>query len=485
MTGTESARFNRHLCVHLPGAVLLLLFGFAAHTIVRSPCLGVADILDFWRVMRPAGIDHVSPLEHPGYYVRCEFATGEADLLSGPSSSAVLAWAAKHLRSDESSAIHRMDLRQMGVLFLILTGGILAWGLARGLPVWTAVLLVYVLIDPGYLLFFNSFYADGALLAALFGACIWLSCQTGSPPRLRTSSRRQWILATTGLVALALLGGGSKMQYVIFPAVLLLVVLGQLVVDPKRSAVRVSILGGYLALVFCAVAWNFFFGPGPRFVEFNNYHAVYGGILRVSSRPERVLRDLHIPAELWNLPRTDAWSAGVDLNHPIHRHLRDLSRSRLLASYLADPAASLAVLEKVASTLTLTESHPRGNRQREVKDRGPVKRVYSVPWQYSKMSRPALRLWPPLIWIVLGSAAGWLVYCHRTKSWSGNATAILMLLLWIPAQICVAVLGEGLVNLHQHLLGARLGFDLLLVLLLVECGTRAFARPRVRLSTAT
>ena len=45
---------------------------------------------------------------------------------------------------------------------------------------------------------------------------------------------------------------------------------------------------------------------------------------------------------------------------------------------------------------------------------------------------------------------------------------MLFLLLWVVSQSIVAVLGEGLVNLHQHLLGARLGFDFLMILLAAD-----------------
>ena len=79
-------------------AALLLLFSFAFHTLLRSPCLGVADINDFWRVMRPAGIEHVKPLVKKGHFVVCTFKTGRARLASGTSSATLVAWSAKHFR---------------------------------------------------------------------------------------------------------------------------------------------------------------------------------------------------------------------------------------------------------------------------------------------------------------------------------------------------------------------------------------------------
>ena len=128
--------------------------------------------------------------------------------------------------------------------------------------------------------------------------------------------------AGAGIVALALLGGGSKMQFAAPPLLLM--------------------------LVGCLTLWNFFLGAGPRFAEHNNYHAVFGGILRVTSHPERALAELEVPPQYASLPRTEVWTAKIGLDHPVHQSLRGFSRPTLLRLYLVDPPAVGATLDEIA-----------------------------------------------------------------------------------------------------------------------------------------
>jgi len=86
-------------------ATVFILLAWAGWALLSRPVVGVADILDFWRVMRPAGIEHNTPLEYPGYFVRADFVTGDADLLSAPSSSAAMAWAARSCRRASGSMV--------------------------------------------------------------------------------------------------------------------------------------------------------------------------------------------------------------------------------------------------------------------------------------------------------------------------------------------------------------------------------------------
>ena len=63
---------------------------------------------------------------------------------------------------------------------------------------------------------------------------------------------------------------------------------------------------------------------------------------------------------------------------------------------------------------------------------------------------------------------GFLGYRAVRGGWKSADTVWLFLVLWVTSQAAIAVLGEGFVNLHQHLLGARFAFDLLLVLVLAS-----------------
>jgi len=469
-------------------AIVLLLFGFAVTTLLALPVRGVADIRDFWRVMRPAGIEHVAPLTRPGFYVRRSFVTGPSDLGSLPSSSALLAWVAKQGSGLFGAGPGRMDLRQVGVLYLVLLAAVVAAGLRRGLSPGLAALLLWVLVDPNYLLFFNSFYADATLILALAAAVVWLERSGAAAANARSGGSGHGIVAGSLAVLIALLGGGSKMQNVLFPFVLLAAALPSWPAARSRRW-RASLgLAAALTASGLLVAWNFTLGPGPRFPVANNYNAVYGGLLRVASDPQHVLRTLGVPREFDDLPRADLWSAGIGFDHPVHAALANLSRVRLLGLYASDPPAIARVAGQVERVLVRERAHRRGELERSENDRRPVVRTVSVPWQFARVSRGLLSLWPPLVLVLPAVALAWTLVGARRRGWNGRRTAMLFLLLWSATQVVVAVLGEGLVNLDQHLLGARLGLDLMSVVWLVDLVASArsrFARARPDGAAAT
>lgn len=447
-------------------AATVALFVYALRTVSAEPCMGVADIHDFFRVTQPAGIQHLTPLEAPGYYVRCDFRTTPSDFWSAPSSAAALAMFAKVLRPLGPAGEGFFALRQMGWLFVGLAALFTLGGLVARMRPVLALLLVYVVVDPGYLFFWNSFYADGALIVALFGAVIWLD-RAGSFPALRQSGR-SFSVTIFLLGFLMMLGGGSKMLFVLFPGCLFLSLLPAMVGLYRSSPRRVLALAGMTVLIQASVFWNFFFGPGPRFIEHNNFHAVYGGILRVASDPDQVFDRLNVPAEFRDIPREDAWTAGITLEHPVHAHLKKLSRLELLWLYLSDPPALLQTLRNIANDLLLIASHPRGTYPREETDNHPVKRIYGESWQFSNITRMLYANWPPAIALLLIFPALWLAISIFRGRFTGSSAALLFLLLWFFSQCALAVLGEGFINLHQHLLGARLALDLVVVVFLVD-----------------
>jgi hypothetical protein len=444
---------------------LALLLVFAARTLSRSPCLGVADNGDFWRVMRPAGIEHTEPLTTPGRFVRCSFATGEAHLGRGFSSSALLAWIAKHLGRGMSPEAGTMNLRQMGLLYLLLAALVVTIAVDPKRPPLLAAVVGYLLVDPGFLLFFNSFYADSALFIALVGITLCFERWADLGRVLRETSRARWAAIACLLAALIALGGFTKGQYLLMPAAAGATLIAVLVVERSGRPLRVALLIGPVVILSLVAPWHFTRGSGHRFPWANNYHALYGGILAVSESPNLVFDAFDVPEEHRDLPRSDVFSAQIGPTHPVHRHLRGLSRAKLARLYLGDPGALLRVASRIHTELASVETHLRGNH---IRDAGhPRRSQYRVWWQYSRLRGLVFGTWPPVVWLVLGGGVLWLVLSfgrRRSSSW----TAILFLLLWTCSQFVVVILGDGLVSLKQHLIGARLGLDLLLILLLFD-----------------
>ncbi len=312
MNEITSRMKNQWFTVWLPMATVFILLAWAGWALLSRPVVGVADILDFWRVMRPAGIEHSAPLEYPGYFVRADFVTGDPELFSAPSSSAVMAWVARSFRWAFGAEPGTFDLRQMGLVWWLLL--VFAVGLAGVFraPWWLLAAITFIAVDPGYLLFFNSFYADAAMIAGLVAATLWFEAR----PRSGEDTPLTLLPAGAVLWLIALTAGTSKMQYVLFAWITLCAFAVSRA--GRRSAQRSGnlIMVGLLVLGAGSV-WLFFDGPGPRFLAFNNYNAVFGGLLKVTSDDQRTFETLGISEPHRALARTDAWSAEVGPKHPV------------------------------------------------------------------------------------------------------------------------------------------------------------------------
>lgn len=464
----------------LIGLVLLAgLAVYAAAVLLGVPCRGVADNLDFFRVTQPAGIEPLEPPpRRPGRFVQCEYADGRADLTELFSSAALFAWAAKHLPFP--SAPGTMAIQQMGFLWLALWLLLVLALVRAGAPLPALLAVFVVVIDPGYLLFWNSFYADAALLFALAGSVALLSLASSDAASHLSSGR--WNAWATVLVMLGFVGSWSKMQYILFAAVLAVAVVPALAAPP-RAWRRLGIVVLLLLMLTLAAARHFFLGSGPRFPWANNYHAVYAGIAQVVAEPNVVLRDLDVPERFHDLPRRDVFSGRIAPEHPVHAELADLSRFRLLAIYATDPQALIGVVSRVQAEMARVRTHTRGNYTRSAEH--PRKSTYDPIWRFGRLRSLLLGHRPWLLWPYLAMVtAACAVAAFRGWNAVRRAGPFLLLLLWFLSQVVVVVLGDGFVAFEQHLIGARLALDLLIALTLLELSRSAIRFVRRRRGAA-
>lgn len=433
----------------LAGVLLLLaLLAQGATALLGPDVLGMADNGDFWRVTAPAGLRNPAPvatLRHR--FVQPTYLRVRPDDRVGQSSASLLARAAMSLPGGSEETF---DLRRMGALMLGLATALLALAALRadGAAIFGCVAFAWVLTDPAYLLFFNSFYADGAALLGILGSATIL-CVRGPPP-----SRATLGLLLTCAFAIA----WSKQAHV---ASALPVAAALLTIGGKRPTPRIWVSAALCVLVTAGAAYHFTRGAGPSFPQINNYNTVFNGIGPSTRDPEHALRALGVGSEWRGRVGTSYFEEPVPAS--LARQLETLSRVRLASLYATDPIALAAVLRRAQRSLTMPHRY-LGNYPRSPENAEP--RVHRVPWSFDGLREPLLRhpaaFWT--WWLAVGAVTA--IIARRQRWTSGPWTAAAFLWMTMAVETTAAILGDGLFALSRHLLVARFASDLLLALVL-------------------
>ncbi len=342
----------------------------------------------------------------------------------------------------------------MGAVLLVVLVVEVTFAILGGLPASLILLVLFALLNASYLPFLNSFYADGTFFIALVGTVFWFAWIGGTLPRPGPSS-------VLPVVALALLGGAAKVQYSVLPSLILLALsIAFLFGERELRARSTLVLGLVLLLLAIALPAWFVLGSGPNFPQVNRYHAIYGGILRLSSNPEQTLRSLDVPKEFWELPRKDVFSGGIAPDHPVHEALARISRWQLAREYFRDPGATGRALGKVLDELSAPKSHKRGTTERRPDGHADRPQFLGV----TRLRSEILSWQPRVIWILFALTTIASLSHSLKKRVLSVAFPMIFLILWLTSGTVVVLLGDGLVSLRQHLIGVRLSVDLLVAL---------------------
>lgn len=449
----------------LGAAVPFLLLGYAFTLLMQTPVLGAADNLDFARVMRPAGIAHTEdPDEFHHRYVVRTFSTHPAHLLDRFSSPVALAWLAKHVRVFPGTRPGTMDLRQVGLVYLCALAALIVWALRSGVSPVLCSLLTWVLVDPGYCLYFNSFYGDAAFLLGAWGAYLWLvrcgDFERGVRPSWLNDSR----LAIT-LALLLVLAGASKQVYVYLAAVVALpLILGAILVERSWRPQQIVAIATLVLAIALPIAL-FTVGSGPRFAFYNGYNRIFKGILVATDDPERAARKLGLREDLLDLTNVGVFSnkwkefERVDIE-TFQEEVTSVSILEVALLYLTDPSAQRFLLRRIENPLAV---HGATKPSFERDDPRGFEPKYSAWWQFSNLRSAIVRsIWPLASLGLLGLLG---VFAHgvwRTGRCSSLVFGSTVLVLAFGVHVAAAIVGDGFFALHAHLLGARLYLDLLL-----------------------
>lgn len=449
---------DRRTWVGLALVVGLLLQG--AHTLVAAPQRGMADNGDFWRVTSAAGLRSpvsVGALRHR--FVQPTYLRGTPSPDARFSSAGLVARAAA---AWPMGLREPFPLRRMGMLLLCLATALFALGAAQGAPLLVCAAVSWVLTDPGYLLFFNSFYADGVALLGVVGVAIVL-CGTrpGGPS----------VGALVALVACAFAIAFSKQAHA---PVALLTGAAILCIGPARRSVRGPVVACLCGCLCAGGAYHFTRGSGHRFPHINNYNAVFAGIGVVASRPPQALAGLGIGRAHHDRAGSHYFQGPVPA--ALARDLGGLSRLQLARTYLSDPVAVGRAAQRVQQRLA-AERRFLGNYPYSRAD--PVPRIHAPGWAFSRV-RQALLPAPGAFWLAWLAAAVWAWRAGRRARWAAGAwVAVGLLGITAAVESAVAVLGDGFFSLSRHLLMARFATDLMFAIAAASAVERGLRRREI------
>jgi hypothetical protein len=432
--------------------LIVAMLAFAFSVVVRRPMLGVADNGDFWRITNSVGLMHDVPSkEFRHKFVRCTYLYTAPRWDKFMSSSALVAGAARVMMR----AFHPawFDLRALGLIYWLLLVAGVVYALYGGLPVLLVTLWVWILVDPNYLLTFNSFYTEPLLFLAVAGICALLASGAWH------KRRRPFIV----LCVLCLLAATTKSPYVLVPLTLLVAVV--LVYEfwlPHRLvplAVVAAIPPALLLLVSGAESFRYL-------ARINQFNAIFFGVAQASATPHEALAGFDVPPAYFALAGKSFFQVDkTTYTEELAASLARIPRWKILAFYGAQPSALTYAANRVGHAMSRSRLGFQGHFEHTL---GAQPAQYSVPWQFSLPRDLVLGGRPWLIAVLLVASAAWMVYRRLTGWHRGILTAQLFLWLTIVSQGVVAVLGDGFFGLERHLILARFAGDLLFATIVVD-----------------
>jgi hypothetical protein len=467
------------------GAVVILaLLAFSLVTLVDLPLKGIADNGDCWRVMNAAGFEHIEPIENfKADFVQQHYSYTDMKWKDFISSAAIFALLARTAFRAGASSSEHFDLRALGILYFFVLTFLMFFLFRSPIPVFLSTAVMWVMADPNYLLFFNSFFTEPLIIVSTVGMVIILIHWDSLFKLIIQKSKFVRILTGLLIGGIGFLGGLTKQPYMLVPAIFLVCLfLGKYIFLPLSKNKFLNLL---LPLFLVSLAVPLFFSfpmknsPLRYLAQLNNYNRVFYGIAKASPDPERVLRSLHIPESHWHFKGRHYFELDEgELPRDLKDTLKKASPFKVFYLYLIEPKASYNAIKGIQEGMKLSRLRYPGHFTR---DAGRGRAEYRVLWQFSVIRDKVFNKFPFLTWIIIGAAVLWLGFkAFIQRRWNTMQLVELFLLLNILSQMVISVLGDGLFGLPRHLILARLSLDLLSLFLLFDVISNLYTELRTR-----
>jgi hypothetical protein len=426
------------------------------YILIIEPVIGVADNGDFYRMMKPAGLEYLSEEPYGKYfhYVNREYKMVESKISDYAyfSTGIILVKAARTVNTLLGQKKELFDIRFLSLLyiciFLISVYLLIKHGKKGNhlSDVLMTVLLIFVFTDIGYTAYFNSFYGEAVVFVFLLlalGAALSLTMQ--NKPK---------ILSLAVFFISALFLSGAKAQYA--PVGLLFALFSIRLIHLRKDLLwrRTNLV---FALLLVAVSITTYISIPGEIKACNRYQTVFYGILKDSPHPEADLEELGLSPNLAFLAGTDYFMGQYPQNFNIKdptfmNELREkINPVKVALFYLKHPGRYLKKLETTA-TNSFTLIHGYGNFEyQDSLKHGRYATSFNWWSSFKIKYLPHSLLFIALIYALYLSV---LFIKHRLASdvRAKICLEFFMLLAVIGAvQFLIPILGDGEADLARHL----------------------------------
>lgn len=346
----EAPRTLIHQCsLRLEIIIFVLIAGAIFYQVLVPPVVGLADNGDFGRLMAQTGLAYTpygSGVDSGT--INLHFLVGKPHFLAaGYATSELVFVKAALLFNGLVSSDGTFDLRVLGAFHAVafLAGLALILVATRTLPRpsrWaSAVLMLLVFTDVGYVAYFNTLYRESAAL-------VFLTLSVGCALLYIRARKSNLGLLLAYFVAAALFVA-AKPQYV--PLGLLLAIFGVLLSrrwSGGRSYRSWASVG--MAAALCSVgAWSYTAQPG-NLSQAVVYSHTFSDLLVHSSTPKADLADLGVDPALAKWTGTDVFDKHIPIKDPAFKQsfFSHVTPTTLVGFYTTHPVRTAGLLNRAA-----------------------------------------------------------------------------------------------------------------------------------------
>jgi len=436
--------------------------------LIARPVIGVADNGDFYRLMKPSGLEYLSDDASDRYfhYLNREYRIVDSSIWEYAyfSTGIILVKASKVINTALGLGKDTYDIRSLSLLYICIfltsiyliikhskNGDLLSDSLM-------AALIILIFTDIGYIAYFNSFYGEAV-------SFVFLLLASGAVLSL-TRQQNPKVLTLAVFYASAFFLSGAKAQYA--PVGIILALFSIRLIRLRKDLLWKRInLAFALFLIILSVA-SYVLIP-EEIKACNRYQTVFYGILKNSPYPEKDLEELGLSPKLSFLAGTDYFMDQYPQNFNIKdtaftNELKEkINPLKVLKFYFRHPYRYLEKLEITAEN-SFTLIHGYGNYEKEDSLKyGRYATCFNWWSSFKKKYIPHTLLLIILLFALYLSA---LLIKYRLVSDAYLKIRLEFFLLFAvigAAQFFIPIIGDGEADLARHLFLFNPCFDMMML----------------------